>query len=323
MIRHGRNSACRLACFLPAVLAAVCAASLAAAAAEDEDGQYRSYLDEGISLLRGGSREGLGRAIARFKAALKIRSDSAEAYYWIALAYSDQNNYPRAADNAKEATIYDERLAEAWLLWGQTLLYQRDWAGALEKLETAARLAPDDPMVLFNLGRVYYHGLNDPGSAYANFNRIWRNSQNLRRESPGNVPLVLRARLYMGFCELDRGQWANAANAFLDVVREEPGNRDASLRLAIAYRRGDRAGECEDILQGLLRSTPPDTPSNRRFLAEVNLQLADLYLKDPVMRNRLFVLAHLQAFVDMTGDSSHPALEPAREYLSRNSLPES
>ncbi|MDR3077896.1 MAG: tetratricopeptide repeat protein, partial [Planctomycetota bacterium] len=295
----------------------------AAGAAEDEARQFRSYIDEGVALLKGGSRDEVSRAIAKFKSALKIRSDSAEAYYWIALAYSDQNNYLRAADNAKEATIYDERLAEAWLLWGQTLLYDKKWPEALEKLETAARLEPDDPLILFNLGRVHYHGLGDPGSAYASFNRIWRNSQNLRRDNPGNVSLILRARLYMGYCEFDRGQWANAINAFLDVLREEPGNRDASLRLAIAYRKSDRAGECEDILQGLLRSIPPDTLSNRQFLAEVNLQLADLYLKDPVMRNRLFVLAHLQAFVDMAGDSSHPALEPAREYLSRNSVPES
>ncbi len=292
-----------------------------AAGAEDEAKKYRADLDEGIALLKRGSHDDHSRAIAKFKAALKLRPESAEAYYWIALTYSDQNQYSRAADNARDATIYDDHLAEAWLLWGQILLYQKDWNEALKKLETASRLAPDDPLVLYNLGRVYYHGFKDPGAAYSKFNRVWQSSQTLRRENPENVPLVLRARLYMGYCEFDRGQWANAANAFLDVLREQPNNHDAALRLALAYNKGDRPGEAERILQNLL-SIPRDTVANRQLLAEVNLQLADLYLKSPALRNRLFALTHLREFVNLIGDVNHPALEPAREYLAQNDVPE-
>ena len=292
------------------------------AAAIDAEAKYRSDLEEGVSLLRSGSRDDISRAIARFKSALKVRQDSAEAYYWIALAYSDQNNYPRAAENSKDATIYDERLTEAWLLWGQTLLYQKDWPGALEKLETAERLAPNDPLVLFNLGRVYYHGLANPGSAYAKFNRVWQNGQELRRENPENAVLVLNARLYMGYCEFDRGQWTNAINAFQDVLREDPDNRAAALRLAIAYRKADRVGDCERILHDLLRAAQADIQPNRHLLAEINLQLADLYMKEPAMRNRMFVLNHLREFINNTDNLNHPAMDAAREYLMKNELVE-
>jgi tetratricopeptide (TPR) repeat protein len=287
----------------------------------EEEAKYQADLNEGIGLLRRGGREEISRAIAKFKSALRLRPDSAEAYYWIALAYSDQNNYPRAAANARDAAVYDEGLAEAWLLWGQTLLYQKDWKGGLEKLETAERLAPDDPQILFNLGRVHYHGLGDPGAAYAKFSRVWRNGQELRRENPENRSLVLAARLYMGYCEFDRGQWANAINAFQDVLREAPDNHAASLRLALARRRSRRVRECEDILHGLLRAVSPDNPSNRQLLAEVNLQLADFYLKEPTARNSLFVLTHLGEFVNLAGEVSHPALEAAREYLGRHDRP--
>lgn len=290
---------------------------VARAAATDDDAQkYRADMDEGIAILRSG--EDVSRAIAKFKSALKFRPESAEAYYWIALAYSDQNNYPRAAGNAKDATIYDERLAEAWLLWGQTLLYQKEWNEALQKLETAARLAPDDPLVLYNLGRVYYHGLKDPGAAYAKFNRIWQSSQTLRRENPANIPLVLRARLYMGYCEFERGQWAGAINAFLDVLREQPNNHEASLRLAIAYRKSDRAGECERILWDIRKALAAGNPAATQLLAEVDLQLADLYIKEPAVKNVMLAITHLQEFVNRIGNTAHPVLEPAREYLARN-----
>ena len=141
---------------------------------------------------------------------------------------------------------------------------------------------------------MYYHGLADPGAAYAKFNRVWQNGQELRRENPENAVLVLHARLYMGYCEFDRGQWTNAINAFQDVLREEPGNKAAALRLALACRKADRTGDCERILHNLLRAAQEEIPPNRHLLAEINLQLADLYMKDPAMRNRMFVLNHLR-----------------------------
>ncbi|MDR3211506.1 MAG: tetratricopeptide repeat protein, partial [Planctomycetota bacterium] len=114
-------------CLAPLVFCLLLAFRTAGATPVDSASKYQTDLEEGIALLHSGARDDLSRAIAKFKSALKTRPESAEAYYWIALAYSDQNNYLRAADNAKDATIYDENFADAWLLWGQTLLYQKEW----------------------------------------------------------------------------------------------------------------------------------------------------------------------------------------------------
>lgn len=282
---------------------------------EDDEAKYRSAMEEGRELIKVGGHDELTRAINRFKAALRIKPESAEAYYWIALAYSDQNNSRRAADNAKEATIYDEQMPQAWLLWGQILLYDREWNNAREKLEKAAQLSPDDPQVLFNLGRVYYHGLRDPDQALPKFRAVWQQGATLRRERPELSPMVISSRLYIGFCEFDRQRWDNAINAFRDVLREQPGNFDAYLRLALCYRHSNRPKECETMLHNMVKAIPPDSSKNRQFLAEVNLQLADLYLKDPVLRDRLFALTHLKEFVHQIGDVNHPALDPAREYI--------
>lgn len=281
-----------------------------------DDYKYQADIDEGIGLLKSGSRDDLSRAIAKFKSALKIKPESAEAYYWIALAYSDQNNYLRAADNAKDATIYDDRFADAWLLWGQVLLYQKEWNEALVKLDTAARLDPDNPVIQFNLGRVHYHGFSNPDAALPKFRAVWQKSQALRRDNPDAAPLVLQSRLYMGYCEFDRKRWDNAINAFRDVLAEQGNHYEAALRLAICYRNLNRASECERILQSMLRVIQPDSPGNLRMLAEANLQLADLYLKDPNLKNRMFALTHLRGFVDLTAVDGHPLLDTAREYLA-------
>ena len=280
--------------------------------AEDAE-KYRLDMAEGVALLRAGHSD---RSIAKFKSALKVDPESAEAYYWIALAYSDLTNYPRAAANARDATIYDDKLAEAWLLWGQVLLYQKSYSEARDKLEMASRLAPENPLVQYNLGRVYYHGFRDPGSALPRFRAVWQRSQSLRREGAESAAMVTNARLYMGLCEFDRQNWDIAITAFYDVLAEEPLNFDAALRMALAFRHSGRPRECEQILTNMARKISPDSLAERQKLAEVNLQLADLYLKVPVLKNQLFCLTYLKGFVALVGDGTHPALEAAREYIA-------
>jgi cytochrome c-type biogenesis protein CcmH/NrfG len=302
---------------------AAAGAAHAGTPAEDE-ALYRTAIDEGVALLRAGSRDGLQRSIARFKTALKIRPDSAEAFYWQALAYSDLENYPRAADSAKDATTYDDRFAAAWLLWGQTLVYQGDWTNALVKLQTAEQLAPDDPAVLYNLGRVFYHGLRDPDAALAKFRSAWTAGQALRRDNPEMIALTVKSRFYMGCCEYERGlrqenvlNFENAVNAFSDVINEQPYNLDARLRLALALRKVGRLGESLGILQGLMQAlTQAGEGADRQMLAEIHLQLADIYMKEPQRKDISMVLAQLGEFVRLTGERTHPALEAAREYLA-------
>ncbi|MCC8108492.1 MAG: tetratricopeptide repeat protein [Planctomycetes bacterium] len=296
-----------------------------ARAGEDDAQRVRNFIDEGVSLLRTGSQDELHRAIARFKSALKIQPENAEAYFWIALAHSDLNNYLRAADNAKEATTYDDRLAEAWLLWGQVLLYQREWREALIKLETAAMLRPDDPVIQYNIGRVQYHGFKNPDAALPRFRAAWQRGQESRRDNPELIAMTIRSRLYMGCCEYDRGVKQNnfnnltaAINAFQDVIQEQPHNYDARLRLALALRKVNRVSESFAVLNDLLGVfQQAGDAADPRMLAEIHLQIADLYLKYPAQfQERMRTILHLREFVRLTGDLSHPALEPAREYLA-------
>lgn len=313
------------------LLAAVCAVLLAGnalAASPEDELKYRADLEEGIALLKTGVKEDIHRAIGRFKASLKIKPDSAEPYYWQALAFSDLGSYGRAANNARDAATYDSSMAEAWSLWGQSLLYQKDWEGALEKLDTAVRLAPEDPVILYNLGRVYFHGRKEYASALANFRSAWQKVQSLRRTNPDYDALSISARMYMGMCEYERGRtdnnmlyFSNAINAFQEVIKEQPNNIDANLRLALALRKSNRCNEAVQLLMALLRNLQqPQFNTSPQVLAEINLQLADLYLKEPSCKNEVFGGSCLHEFVRLIGTGTHPALDMAQEYLAeRNS----
>lgn len=286
----------------------------------DVERKFRADISEGVALLKAGGRDNTTRAIARFKSALRVRKESAEAYYWIGLTYSDQGNYMRAAENAKEATAYDDQMAEAWLLWGQSLMYQRDWDQALEKLETAYRLAPDDPLVLFDLGRVYYHGKSNPDLALPKFRAVWDKGQRLRRERPELMPIVVQSRLYIGYCEQDRGKVESAINAFRDVLSEMPNNHEAMLRLAIAYRDANRPADAVRVLNEIIESLEGKSGSSR-YLAEAHVQLGSLYLSVPGLRNRTFALASLKRFVELNPEG-HPMLPAAKQFLVENDLKE-
>lgn len=295
---------------------ALCVVCCSAGAVEEaSDYEYRVSMSDGMAKMRAGTRQDLVGAVNHFKNAIKLRPENAEPYFWCGLAYSDMQYYQRAASYAKDATVYDERMVNAWLLWGQSLIYLQDWQEAQTKLETGARLDPDNHQIQFNLGRVHYHGNKSPDAALPCFRAVWQAGATLRRENPDLAPMVIASRLYMGYCEFDRQRWDNAINCFRDVLSEQPGNYEAAMRLALAYRRSGRSAESERILWNMLKAIPAENPANRRYLAEINLQLADLYIKDLVLKNTMLATTHLREFINQIGDVPHPAVEPAREFL--------
>ena len=57
----------------------------------------------------------------------------------------------RAIDHYKRATTLDAGFAEAYVGLGSALVAEKRYAEAVPPLETAVKLAPDDPMAHYNL----------------------------------------------------------------------------------------------------------------------------------------------------------------------------
>lgn len=277
-------------------------------AGEDEntDEKFDRNLREGVKLLQQGNHP---RAIGRFQVALKHKPDSAEAYYWLGLAFSDLGHHTDAADMAEKAVLADRKHAKAWLLWGQSLMYRREWEEAKKKLDQAHVLDPKNPLIAFNIGRCYYHGLQNKGMALHFFKKTLECKEH---SDVRNLPSIhQQARLYAGSCYLAKDMPNAAKKVFEHVLKLSPTSVEARFRLALACRDAGEYAEAVRHLQEVLNRNPKH--------AEAHLHLGHLYLShlgDPE-RARL----HLARFYKYA-PKSHPWRAKVYRYYARQAARE-
>ncbi len=273
---------------------------------ETEAITFQRNLAEGAEFLEQGTKSGQTRALARFKAARAQRPESGEAYYWMGLTYSDMQNYDLAARHAEKATLCDRNLARAWLLWGQSLLYLRQWDAAKAKLDRAHQLNADDPLVSYNLGRCYFHGYDNVNDALYLFKETVRRIGDPNRA--GRLGRIyLQAKLYVGACCLQKDMILAAISAFKDVLKQDKANLDARFRLGVAYRLNDRISEAERTLAVVLRQQPRH--------CEALLQLGHIYVVD--RPNRRLAEYYLGAYL-RAAPVGHAWRERVKAYLAES-----
>ncbi|HEX6199603.1 MAG TPA: tetratricopeptide repeat protein [Thermoanaerobaculia bacterium] len=136
---------------------------------------------------------------------------------------------------AVERWLYNPRERTAR---GLALLEAGDPVAALGALETAGRIAPDDPRVLFNLGTGRL--LADHGDAVGALEGALRLEEGPESAAAGDgLPPELRQRAFynLGGARLAAGDPAGAVAAYEEALRLEPSDADAKHNLEIALRR--------------------------------------------------------------------------------------
>lgn len=265
------------------------------------DADYIRDLREGAELLRQGNH---ARAIGRFKFAMKHKPESADAYYWLALAFSDLGHYSDAAEKAEKAVLADDKMADAWQLWGQCLLYRREWQAAKEKLDKAHVLDPNNPLIKFNIGRCYYHGLENMGMALHFFKKVLEIESHPRVENIEKIHA--QARLYAGSCYLAKDMPLAAIASFKAVRKINPQSIEALFQLGLAYRAAGMFADAAKTLQEVVTHKP--------MHYEAHLQLGHIYLKD--LPDPEQARLHLSRFWKYA-PKDHPWRDRVYEYYSR------
>lgn len=263
--------------------------------------KYQMDLHKGAQFLREGQH---ARALARFKLAREARPEAAGAYYWIALTYSEMRNYELAASNAEKATITDRNLVEAWLLLGQSQMFLRQWDEARLNLEQAHRLDSNNPLILFNLGRCYFHGFDQKKAAL----RFFRDAMNVGAHSSvtNQNAVKLQAQMYLGECYLKQDMPEAAITNFLAVIKADPHQTEARFRLAMAYLAADRKAEATETLHQVVKL------DDQHY--EAHLQLGYLYLKFiPDEKSARF---HLERFYTLA-PRDHPWRAKVYDYYAQ------
>jgi len=90
-----------------------------------------------------------------FEAELRLDPRSAGAEYYLGELARRSDALPKAADHFKRATELNPGFAEAYYGWGKALLDSGKAADATAPLETAVKLAPENPTVHFALASAY------------------------------------------------------------------------------------------------------------------------------------------------------------------------
>ena len=281
------------------LICVLCICSVSSFAAEklspEEDYKVRNFLYEGADLL---AKNETARALARFNSAKKIAPENPQCYYWIALAYSDLQNFGVAAKNAETAVLLDKDYSTAWLLWGQCLLFQSKIEDAAKKLDKAFVLEPDNYLIPFNLGRCYYYGFEgkQKKKSIQYFRKAWQ-------LNPDFTP----ARFMMGCAELDEELYPLAIVSFKTVIKRDPMNEQAHFRLGLAYRYSKEIANARNEFNQALAINPQDY--------EAHLQLGHIYIIETPSRER--ALKHFNAFLQYA-PADHPWRQRIANLLKRD-----
>ncbi|MSU48115.1 MAG: hypothetical protein EXS37_03335 [Opitutus sp.] len=185
-----------------------------------------------------GSSMGLDVQIGLLEAAVKRDPRFAQAWADLARVYA--HSYFSNFDHS------DARLAQATVA-----------------MDTATRLAPEEPEVLLNLGYYYYFGFRDYGRATAEFEKMKR-----------LLPNAPAAHYALGNVQRRQGAWLGALESYRKVAALDPVNVDCAeqlFSLVLAGRRYAEAREEKRRIAGLIRSLIAQGAKGVRNLHDLTL----------------------------------------------------
>jgi len=197
----------------------------------------REHLSQGKKLLEAGR---LNDAIAELSTATSLDPKLSQAHSLLAVAYERKGLSERSRASHAQALGASRDDALALNNSGYSLYLKGDYRGANDQLKRAAKLAPNDPRILNNLGLAQCR-LGKFDDAFKNFTRAGG-------EYNGRIntaTLLERA-----------GREVEAVKHYEEARRLQPNSTVALQRLAELYERGGRSRDAEIARSALAHPNP-------------------------------------------------------------------
>lgn len=180
----------------------------------------------------------------------------------------------------EQAVAFDPKFAVAWAELGDchALFAFEEWertpprlAAARAAIETAVRLAPEEPGVIAKLGSYYLHADRDYVRASEQYVRL----KILRPNDPEVLQTLARIHIR-------QGRWAEGAAGLQRALELDPGNADEAVYLVSVLTDGRRYAEAEALARRLAVAFPErvDVPTRlaiNAFLARGSTAEADAF----------------------------------------------
>lgn len=172
-----------------------------------------------LELLLKGDTAG---AITDLKAYLEQEDDDERAWLELGAAYASIDHWPQAADALRKAVDLDGEVVDARLAYGRALVRLAKLDDAAFQLLQAAKIDPDDPRVLKDLGIVFYD------------KRLYDKAALWLTRACAAAPTDARAAYALGLAQEARHDTASAVAAYSHAVQLDPRLLDARKTLADA-----------------------------------------------------------------------------------------
>ena len=209
-------------------------------------------------------------SIALFEDAVADTDRNYVAHRALAGQYFNRGDFAQALHHAEEGAKHPRDLGEVLPVYGMALYQTGSKARAIEKLEEATRVAPNNVMGFTNLGWVYLQE--------GDYERALESLHAALRVDPQSA----RAAQLLATTELRRGNLAEAATAFERVVALEGQNFDARIEWARTLATLERSAEAADVLRSALVAARQFPAAQRSQLTSTLHQyLGDVLLAQP------------------------------------------
>lgn len=152
-----------------------------------------------------------------FEQIIKLTPNNYEGYLWLGRLRMDQGHYSEAIALCKRSAEFEidnmRNHIRVWDCVGRSAFYNKAWDEAIQAFEAELALVPDEPEVLFWLGRTYRYADRDE-AAYFHL----RHAIEVLRLQPGKECVEAFAWYELGWILETRGELRNAAEAFRQVL---------------------------------------------------------------------------------------------------------
>jgi tetratricopeptide (TPR) repeat protein len=179
-----------------------------------------TYYNLGIAYGNSGNPE---KAMESFRKAIQLKPDYAEAYNGLGSAYGKSGDLEKAIELYKKAISLKPDYAKPHYNLGVTYGEKSNWEKAIKYYEEAIRIKADYPDVHNNLG-VAYEKLGESKKAIESY-----------KESIRITPDNASPHFNLGLSYIKSEEWENAIELLKEAIRLKPDYAEAHFSLGLAY----------------------------------------------------------------------------------------
>jgi len=157
---------------------------------EKDPGYQYARLQQGRLLIQTGSPE---QAMAVLSPLLADSDADGKAWFWMGTASLMSGHLIKASDYLDTALSYNSQVAAVWLQRAVVAQERKNFEGALQLLQTAIELSPDDPLIWLNFAYVNDQKgeKNTAIKAYRQFLKLSANKKGYDEQRKAVVSILL------------------------------------------------------------------------------------------------------------------------------------